>query len=145
MTPRRARILVVDTSGNLSLALEPALARHEAHFARDAFDAIYRIDCATHRYDIVICDLARGDVPGPELWAYLSISRTDAARRMVFVASAPLESEAKAFLARVPNICVELPADPDAFDALARRRAVLRGSAWGAKVTKSQPQHGVGR
>jgi DNA-binding NtrC family response regulator len=142
MSPRRARILVVDNSGSLSLALEAALARHEADFARDAFDAIYRIDCATRPYDVVICDLARGDVPGAELWAYLSISRADAARRMVFVASAPLDPEAKAFLARVPNPCVELPADPDAFDALARRRAVVRPSAWATKLAKSHPQHG---
>ena len=142
MTPRRARILLVDNSGSLSLALESALTHHEADFARDAFDAIYRIDCATRPYDIVLCDLARADLPGPELWAYLSISRPDAARRMVFVASAPLESEAKAFLARVPNLCIQLPADPDAFDALARRRAGVRGSAWAMRLTKSQPQHG---
>jgi hypothetical protein len=110
MNRRRARILVVDhPQSALSLALEPVLTRHAADFARDAFDAIDRIDCAARPYDVVLCDLARGDVPGPELWAYLSISRRDAAQRMVFVASAPLGSETHAFIARVPNLCLELP------------------------------------
>jgi len=146
MSRHRARILVVDCpQGTLALALEVALARHEVDFARDAFDGIYRIDCAVRPYDVVLCDLARGDVPGPELWAYLSISRQDAAERLVFVASAPLGSEAKAFLARVPNLCVELPVDPEAFDALARRRAVVRRSAWAANLAKAQPrQQGTG-
>lgn len=138
MNPRRARILVVDNSGSLSLALEPAFTRHEVDIARDAFDAIYRIDCAARPYDVLLCDLARGDVPGPELWAYLSIGRKDAAERMVFVASAPLGPEARAFLARVPNPCLELPVDPEAFDALTRRRTVARRSAWAAKLAKTQ-------
>jgi hypothetical protein len=56
---------------------------------------------------------------------------------MVFVASAPLGSEAKAFLARVPNLCIELPLDPDAFDDLARRRAAtLRRSTWTTRLTE---------
>jgi hypothetical protein len=144
MSRHRARILLVDHShGALSLALEPALARHKADFARDAFDAIDRIDCAARPYDVVLCDLARGDVPGPELWAYLSISRPDAAERMVFVASAPLVPEARAFLSRVPNLCVELPVDAEAFDALVQRRATVRRSAWAAKLAKAQPRQQV--
>jgi len=146
MTRHRARILVVDQpQATLSHALEAAVARHDVDFARDAFDAIYRIDRAHRPYDVVLCDLARGDVPGPELWAYLSISRRDAAERMVFVASGSLGSEARAFLARVPNLCIELPVDPEAFDALARRRAVVRRSAWAARLAKTQPhQQGTG-
>jgi len=54
-----------------------------------------------------------------------------------FVASAPLRSDATAFLARVPNLCVQLPVDPDAFDALARRRAMGRSSAWATKLTSA--------
>jgi CheY-like chemotaxis protein len=126
MNHRRARILVVDPpQGTLSLALDTALARHEVDRSRDAVDAIYRLDSAARPYDLIFCDLARGDVPGAELWAYLSLGRRDAAERIVFVASAPLQSESKAFLARVPNLCVQLPVDPEAFDALASRRAAV--------------------
>jgi hypothetical protein len=46
------------------------------------------------------------------------------ARRIVFVASRPPRPEAQAFLARVPNVCVELPFDDaEALDLLAVRRA----------------------
>jgi hypothetical protein len=142
MSHRRARILIVDhPRGALSLTLEHALARHDVESARDAFDAIYRIDCAVHPHDLIFCDLARGDLPGPELWAYLSLGRKSAAGRIVFVASAPLRPETTAFLARVPNLCVELPVDPEAFDALARRRRMGGRSDWAVSLVKSQPHH----
>jgi hypothetical protein len=122
--------------------MDPDLCRHKVEVARDVFEAAHRIERAAGRpYDLILCDVARNDVPGPELWAYLSLVRRDAARRMVFVASAPLPIEAKAFLARVPNLCIELPVDNEAFDALARRRAAVDGrSTWAGKL--SSPSDG---
>ncbi len=115
MDPKRARVLVVDDAAHhLTDALSDTLVRHEVDFARDAFDAVYLIDCATEPYDVIFCDLARGDLPGPELWAYLSITRAGAAERMVFVASSPLRPETRRFLARTGNPCVELPQRPPA-------------------------------
>ncbi len=106
-----ARVLIVDDrEGTLSRALSAALAGHEVETAHDPVDAIYRIDCVSRReWDCIFCDLARGDLPGPELWGYLSIQRKRMARRIVFVSSAPLSDKARAFLANVPNPCVALP------------------------------------
>jgi DNA-binding NtrC family response regulator len=124
MNHHRARILVVDSpQGALSDAINEALTRHEVHIALNTADTIYRIDCAARPYDLLFCDLVRGDLSGAELWAFLSMNRKSAARRMVFVASGPLKRETEAFLARVPNVCVERPFDPDALDMLAVRRA----------------------
>jgi CheY-like chemotaxis protein len=124
MNRHRARILVVDyPQGTLSVALDPALVRHAVDLAQDAADAIYRIDCSARPYDLIFCDLTCGDLTGPELWAHLSLSRKSAASRMVFVASRPLKRETRAFLGRVPNICVQPPFDTDALDMLAVRRA----------------------
>jgi CheY-like chemotaxis protein len=121
---RRARVLVVDDPKRaLSAALDRALLRHQVDAAHSALDAIYRIDCARLPYDVVLCDVVRGDLPGPELWAFLSINRKRAAERMVFVASTPLAPEARAFLDRVANPCVWLPTDAGAFDAFVGRRA----------------------
>jgi hypothetical protein len=114
---------VDDPKRALSAALEGALLRHQVDAAQSALDAIYRIDCALRPYDVVLCDLVRGDLPGPELWAFLSISRKRAAERMVFVASTPLAPGAMEFLDRVPNPCVWLPTDAGAFDAFVSRRA----------------------
>jgi hypothetical protein len=125
------RILIVDDpQGSLSRRLTPFLTRHCVDVARDAFDAIYQVDCANRPYDLIFCDLAHGDVPGPELWAYLSVSRRESAERIVFVASAPLSPPAEAFLTRIPNARISLPANADALDALADRPAQRRPSAW---------------
>ena len=95
MNTRRARILLIDAPANtLWRSLHAALAHHKVETARDAIDAIYRIDCIGRPYDVIFCDLA-GDLPGPELWAYLSLTRKSAASRMVFVASGPLKPETK--------------------------------------------------
>jgi len=141
MKRSRSRILIVDDpEGRLSRSIVPALGPHEVDIARDAFDTIYRIDCAGRPYHLIFCDLARGDVPGPELWAYLSLRRRDAAERMLFVASGPLAATAKAFLARVPNPRIELPVDADELDALTRRHVALRPSAWPMSLVNLQPK-----
>jgi hypothetical protein len=125
MRIRRARVLVVDDlEHTLSIALDGALARHQVDVAKDAIDAIYRIDCSSRPYDFVLCDIARGDLPGPEMWAYLSISRRRMAERMVFVASTVLSPDTRRFLDRVPNPCVWLPAAADTFDGLVNRCAI---------------------
>jgi DNA-binding NarL/FixJ family response regulator len=122
---RPARVLLVDDlDRTLSSALADALGEHEVETANDAFDAIYRIDCADDPPDAIVCDLSRGDMPGPELWSYLSLTRRQAADRMVFVASGPLTNEARTFLRCVPNPCIELPTTASAMAALVCRGAV---------------------
>ena len=106
----RSHVLVVDDAeGRLSDALALHLAGYQVVVARDAFDALYSIDCASPPYELIFCDLARSDLPGPELWAYLSVTHPQAAARMVFVASGPLCPEARDFVERTPNVFVELP------------------------------------
>jgi hypothetical protein len=140
MHDRRARVLVVDNAeGTLSSWLAEGLARHDVEFARDAFDAIHRIDDAGRPHDVIFCDLASKALPGPELWAYLALVRAPAAERMVFVASTPLPSETTAFVQCIPNPCVDLPVDAEALDALVSRRAGRSGPA----LARREP-HGEG-
>lgn len=117
-----------DSKRTLSASLCSELSHHEVEVARDAFDAIYRIDCAVRPYDAIFCDLAGEDLPGPELWAFLSLTRGAAARRMVFVASGPLHAETRKFLGSVPNPCIHLQRSPGVLDRLA-----LRGDSPAAK------------
>jgi len=117
-------VLVVDDGeGMLSTALRDALVHHEVLVARNAIEAIYRLDGEGRPFDLIFCDLARGDLPGPELWAYLSLHRAQEARRIVFVASGPLRPETQMFLEEVPNVCIELPLDSESLHMLAVRRA----------------------
>jgi hypothetical protein len=139
MDDRRARVLVVDDAdGNLSSRLAEGLARHDVECARDALDAIRRIDLSGRPHDIIFCDLASNERPGSGagLWAYLALLRPPAAERMVFVASTPLPSETTAFVQCVPNQCVDLPVDAEALDALVSRRAGGRGPA----LARCEPQ-----
>jgi hypothetical protein len=129
MHTRRARVLVVDgPERSLSCALETVLLGHEVHVANDVFDAVYRVEGAGRPYDIILCDLARVSLAGPELWAYLSIAHKHAAERMVFVASGPLQPQAWAFLSRSPNPCIDLPASSAMLEAVVSRRAA--GIVW---------------
>jgi CheY-like chemotaxis protein len=113
METRRPHVLVVDDAeGRLTDSLAQSLAGYDVDVARDAFDAIYCIDCASRPYELIFCDLARGDLPGPELWAYLSITRSQAAARMVFVASGRQRPETIDFLAKTTNTFVQLPLTP---------------------------------
>lgn len=123
MRPPRV-LLVDDHDRTLSTALGDALGELEVETVNDAFDAIYKIDCADDPPDAIVCDLSRGDLPGPELWSYLCLTRKEAAERMVFVASGPLTMEARRFLRCVPNPCIELPATASAMASLFCRSAV---------------------
>ena len=120
-----ARLLVIDDrEETLRRALGPALAHHDVETVHDAVGALYCIDGEAHRpFDAILCDLGRGDLAGPELWAFLSITRKSAAARMVFVASEPLKPQTQAFLAAVPNTWVKLPLSGDDINLGAMRRA----------------------
>lgn len=133
MYDRRGRVLIVDNSdGTLCSALEPGLAAHDVEVVRDGLDAIHRIDCAHRAHDVIFCDLACEPVPGPELWAFLGLSRSTAAERVVFIASTPIRAETVAFLERIRNPCLTLPLDADGLHALVNRRASARGRTSGS-------------
>jgi len=133
MQARRARVLIVDDSDHsLSPALEPGLLRHDLEIAAGAPDAIRRIDCAARcPHDVILCDPTIGDdLPGLDLWAYLTLNRTAVAHRRVFVTSPRLPPRRRVFLSRIPNLCIERPVDGHALDALVNRRATGPGVAW---------------
>jgi hypothetical protein len=101
--------VIDDPDALLSGALHGALARCDVEIARDVFDAIDRIECNDDPYVAIFCDLARSDLPGPELWSYLAAVHPDAAARIVFVASGPVPPQTRSFLHQVPNPFLALP------------------------------------
>jgi hypothetical protein len=137
------RALVVDgPHGALSSALHRGHV-HDLDFARDLVEALDRIDSAVPPYDLIFCDLTSGEVPGPELWALLSIRRKVAASRVVFVATAPVNPSLRDFLARVPNVCVELPVAAGA--ATRRPRGAASGRPGRALTGHSRGARRAGR
>jgi hypothetical protein len=123
------RFLVVDRAhGPLAYALAPAMSRHDVDFARDAVEVIHKIDCADPGYDLVLSDAVLGELPGPELRAYLALTRRRAAESVVYVISAPLSPQRRALVQRVPSMCVALPIGGECLDALMRGRERLRAA-----------------
>ena len=127
---RRLRILLIDDPEHaLFRALRALLTPHDVEVAQDALDAIHRIDCAVRHHDVIFCDAADGELPGPLLWAYLSIGRAAAAHSMVLVARGIVRHEARMLVARVPVPCVHLPSNRKAIDALVARLVAAKARA----------------
>jgi hypothetical protein len=123
MRERRGRVLVVDNpERTLIHALGSGLAGHNVEVVCDALDAIYRIDCATGLHDVIFCDLECDQLSGPELWTFLADHRERVAERVVFVATSPPWPQTLAFLGRIPNPWIMLPAETQAIEAFVTRR-----------------------
>jgi CheY-like chemotaxis protein len=140
----RARVLVVDDpEGTLSRTLDTVLAHHEVETSHDVVDALCRIDSTNSHFNVIFCDATRGEITGPELWAYLSRHRQAAAKRLVFVSTGPVPPDTRAFLARVPNAWLELPSDNDALRTLIARRAASALATADAESDESDERRGA--
>ncbi len=121
---RRLRILLIDDSrGTLASGFLRLLSPHDVEVASDTLDAIHRIDCAAYPHDLIFCDLVRGkgELSGPLLWAYLKIGRPFSARRMVFVATKPIDAPTEELLSGVTVPCIYMPTDSETLDELFAR------------------------
>jgi PAS domain S-box-containing protein len=119
----RPRLLVVDD--------EPLVGRAVQRLLRDSAEievessgraAVARL-AAGERFDVLLCDVMMPELPGPELHAEIARIDPGAAEAMVFMTGGAYTPREQAFLASVPNRCLEKPLD------LAALRALLRGRA----------------
>jgi nitrogen-specific signal transduction histidine kinase/CheY-like chemotaxis protein len=125
-TPRRAgrpRLLVVDD--------EPLVGRAVKRLLRDAADVEVESDgraalgriARGERFDLVLCDVMMPELPAPDLHAALARLDRRAADALVFMTGGAYAPREQAFLASVPNRCLEKPLD------LRELRALLAGRA----------------
>jgi len=116
----RPRLLVVDD--------EPLVGRAIQRLLRDVADAEVEPSgraalarfARGERFDLVLCDVMMPELPAPELHARLSAIDPAAAAGLVFMTGGAFTPREQAFLASVPNRCLEKPLD------LAELRALLR-------------------
>jgi PAS domain S-box-containing protein len=104
---RRARVLVVDDERAIARVLQSALTQHDVTVATDGDDA--RTLGASGAFDAVICDLLMPDLSGSELYDLLRAGGKGLERRIVFMTGGAFAPRAQAFLAGVPNRCLEKP------------------------------------
>jgi CheY-like chemotaxis protein len=110
--PRRCRILVVDDEPLIAAMLRRTLAPdHEVVAAESGREALHRLVDDRERFDLVLCDLMMPEMTGMEVHAALARSAPDEAERLVFVTGGAFTPRAQAFLAGVPNRCIDKPID----------------------------------
>jgi PAS domain S-box-containing protein len=105
----RGRVLVVDDEPLLLQTIRTVLGdAHDVVIASGARQALAILD-ADRRFDAVIADLMMADLTGMDLFDAVQGAHPDLARRFLFMTGGAFSPRAQAFLARVPNRCIEKP------------------------------------
>jgi CheY-like chemotaxis protein len=109
---RRARVLVIDDEPSICSAVRRALGAEvevvEMTRSPPALPLLLEKE-----FDLVLCDLMIPELSGMDLHAQLHAQFPDRAEAMVFLTGGAFSEEARAFLGRVPNRCLEKPFDLD--------------------------------
>ncbi|MBA3391407.1 MAG: response regulator [Deltaproteobacteria bacterium] len=121
MTPKRARILVVDDEPMITTVLSRVLsAEHEVRATASAIEALELV--RANNYDVILCDVMMPQMTGMEFHERLLAENPDQAARIVFMTGDAFTAAARAFLDEVPNDRLEKPFDTATLHALIRNR-----------------------
>jgi CheY-like chemotaxis protein len=119
---RPGRVLVIDDEPLVADAIALILSdENNVVVATNPEDALGRLERG-ERYDVVLCDLMMPGINGMELHDRLSETLPAEAARLVFITGGIFLAHVRAFLDRVPNLCLEKPLDLEAMRALIARR-----------------------
>ncbi|MBW2278517.1 MAG: response regulator, partial [Deltaproteobacteria bacterium] len=110
----RARVLIVDDEPNLSEVLRTLLEAHGHDVTNvgrgdDAFELL----AEDGEFDFILCDLMMAGLSGMDLHAQLRTTRPGIERRMTFMTGGAYTDEAREFIERIPNVCLQKPFDFD--------------------------------
>ncbi len=105
---RPARVLVIDDEVPLLHVFGRVLRKHEVKMAANGADAL-AIVASWPDIDIVFCDLMMPGVNGMEVYAEVSQSYPDLAKRFVFLTGGTYTAEAKTFVRNCKNSIFEKP------------------------------------
>jgi PAS domain S-box-containing protein len=119
-TGRGGKILVVDDDAAICTAIRRTLGRrHQVTTTTSGREAIERVG-GGERYDLILCDLMMPMVTGMEVHAELVATVPEQADRIVFLTGGAFTTEAREFLARIPNERFEKPFDGGRLRLLAK-------------------------
>ena len=119
---RRGRILVIDDEPFVARALGLFLGdEHDVVVVTDARDAMARM-VAGETFDAILCDVMMPVMSGLEFYDAMEEKYPACVGRIVFITGGAFTAQARAFLARIPNECIDKPPDPFALRAMMRRR-----------------------
>jgi PAS domain S-box-containing protein len=121
---RRARVLVIDDDKVLGNAFRMTLSRDFDVCVVASGGEALEVLAGDDTFDFVFCDLMMPDMSGMDFFAEFSRRRPEIAERVLFMTGGVYSPEVRAFIARVPNRCLQKPFDPVVVirEALARRK-----------------------
>ena len=105
----RGRILVIDDEPVLGRALARILkSEHDVTVVQDGRTAL---DLVSHMppFDVIFCDLMMPGFSGVDFYNQMSEMKPNDTSRIVFITGGAFLPQARAFLASIPNPCVEKP------------------------------------
>ncbi len=112
--PVRARILVIDDEPQVAASLRRMLYRHDVTVATSGFEAQSLIQ--HHEFDVIVSDVMMPEPSGMDVFERLTRTDPDLARRFVFVTGGTYTTQARDFLASIPNARLGKPVDALALD-----------------------------
>jgi PAS domain S-box-containing protein len=121
---RPSRVLVIDDDKVLGNAFRMTLAREfDVRVVASGSEALSVLaDDGT--FDFIFCDLMMPEMSGMDVFAELLRRQPEVAEKVLFMTGGVYSPEVRAFIARVPNRCLQKPFDPALVirEALARRK-----------------------
>lgn len=116
----RARLLIIDDDPLVGTSLRRVLSREFAVTVElGARDALARV-ASGEAFEVILCDLMMPEMTGMEFHAEITRMAPSLAARMVFLTGGAYTSQARDFLASVPNPRLQKPFDAQLLRAVVR-------------------------
>jgi signal transduction histidine kinase len=122
---RRGRILVIDDEpGIVDIVTRVLRQDHEAIGMVGAHDALQWL-AHDGEFDVILCDLMMPDMSGAEFYQVLEQSAPQLLDRIVFLSGGAFTASAHQFLARIKNLRLEKPFDPNSLRVAVHEQLAL--------------------
>ena len=119
---RRGRVLVIDDEPLVLSALQRVLGpQHDVTGTTSAAQALELLRSGAH-FDLILCDMMMPQMTGMDFYDALSEAMPEKTGRVVFLTGGAFTAAARAFLERVPNLCMDKPFDARQLNGLIHER-----------------------
>jgi two-component system, NtrC family, sensor kinase len=116
VTPRRARVLVIDDEPTLLRGLKRSLSEHDVVTATSVNQGMQLY--SSREFDIVFCDLMMPEYNGLEFYTRLTALGPSHAQRLVLMTGGVFADRLGCSLAEIPSPCILKPFKPGELERL---------------------------
>ena len=102
------RVLVIDDEPSVGRVIGRMLSEHDVVVVTSGKQGQEQIESGK-QFDVILCDLMMPSVTGMDLYAWVSKTHPELARRMVFMTGGVFTPRGRKFLQEVPNLYLEKP------------------------------------